>query len=770
MRTKTTLLILLAYIICVYSSAISKRDYTKRSYYTIRTVYPNDIQAVEEVARHLGATVEGQVGELKHYYLISTSISDPPIHEQFELYKRSQPLVDQIQHQIPSQRLFKRAPPPVIENTAEEIVANDQILDSPVIENTQEEYQLNGETIPLPSLDEVGGFQKLRNVLNIQDPGFDYQWHLVNQIQKGHDLNVTGVWSQGITGKGVVVAILDDGLDLDHEDLRDNYFAPGSYDFNDHTNEPRPRLSDDTHGTRCAGEIAATKSNVCGVGVAYDAKVAGVRILSGHITEADEAAALNYEYQKNHIYSCSWGPSDQGEVAEAPQGIVLSAIQNGIQNGRNGSGSIFVFASGNGGANEDNCNFDGYTNSLYTITVGAVDRLGNHPAYSELCAAQLVVTYSSGSGGYIYTTDIGNNQCSDRHGGTSAAAPLAAGVFALVLSIRPDLSWRDMQHLCVQSAMPIAPDDPDWVSLPSGRRFNHKFGFGVLDAYQIVELAKNFESVRGQTSVEISSAKQDQEQPFKLDIPDITPIDHTMPVDPSIGFAHTLEVTQDRIDDHGLSRLEHVTVTVNIEHQRRGDLEILLESPHGVVSQLATPRRNDKSSAGLMDWTFMTVKHWEENPVGNWTLRIVDGKHPETTGQFIDWKLTLWGEISEEFSKGEVNTHHISVDDFEHQNDLNNQSLLDNTNTNKTRLPESGNDENSGTSFAIYSLVSVFMIASIVSTSFIVKKYMLSTPHHYSQASGEEEGDYEFDTFLDRHHELDHSDSEDEDTPTIDRN
>jgi kexin len=90
-----------------------------------------------------------------------------------------------------------------------------------------------------------------------------------------------------------------------------------------------------------------------------------------------------------------------GQVAEAPQGIVLDAIKNGIRNGRNGTGSIFVFASGNGGSHDDNCNFDGYTNSLYTITVGAIDKLGNHPYYSEKCAAQLVVAYSSGSGGYI---------------------------------------------------------------------------------------------------------------------------------------------------------------------------------------------------------------------------------------------------------------------------------------------------------------------------------------------------------------------------------
>lgn len=137
------------------------------------------------------------------------------------------------------------------------------------------------------------------------------------------------------------------------------------------------------------------------MGVAYGAKVAGIRILSEDITDADEAEALNYAYQQNHIYSCSWGPPDLGEVVEAPQNIVLDAIKNGIAKGRNGSGTIYVFASGNGGSNDDNCNYDGYTNSMYTITVGAIDRMENHPYYSERCSAQLVVTYSSGSGGHI---------------------------------------------------------------------------------------------------------------------------------------------------------------------------------------------------------------------------------------------------------------------------------------------------------------------------------------------------------------------------------
>lgn len=83
-------------------------------------------------------------------------------------------------------------------------------------------------------------------------------------------------------------------------------FAEGSWDFNDHTPLPEPRLVDDLHGTRCAGEIAAVKNDVCGMGVAYDAKIAGIRILSAAISDADEAASLNFAYQHNDVYSCSF--------------------------------------------------------------------------------------------------------------------------------------------------------------------------------------------------------------------------------------------------------------------------------------------------------------------------------------------------------------------------------------------------------------------------------------------------------------------------------
>jgi kexin len=138
--------------------------------------------------------------------------------------------------------------------------------------------------------------------------------------------------------------------------------------------------------------------------------------------------------------------------------------------------------------------------------------------------------------------------------------------------------------------------------------FNHKYGYGVLDAYRIVELAKSFKSVRPQTHVQVFSGTGADKK--KFDIPDLTPTVSTDPVDKTNAFTSTLIVTRDMIKKAGLDLLEHVTVTVNIEHQRRGDMEILLESPNGVSSQLGSPRQFDKSNEGLVDWTFMTVKHW----------------------------------------------------------------------------------------------------------------------------------------------------------------
>jgi subtilisin family serine protease len=128
----------------------------------------------------------------------------------------------------------------------------------------------------------------------------------------------------------------------------------GSYDYNEHKKMPTPALWDDTHGTRCAGEVSAGKNDYCGVGIAYTSLAAGLRVLSGALTNEDEARAINYACNTTQIYSCSWGPRDDGRTMENPPEIVSKAFDAGIKFCRNGLGSIFVFAAGNGGMYGDN--------------------------------------------------------------------------------------------------------------------------------------------------------------------------------------------------------------------------------------------------------------------------------------------------------------------------------------------------------------------------------------------------------------------------------
>jgi kexin len=434
---------------------------------------------------------------------------------------------------------------------------------------------------------------RIADMLGISDPGFSSQWHIYNTAQLGDDLNVTGVWLEGTTGEGVTTAIVDDGLDMYSKDLKPNYFAEGSYDFNEQSPEPRPRLFDDNHGTRCAGEVAAARNDVCGVGVAYDSKVAGIRILSKPIDDADEAASVNYAYQDNDIYSCSWGPPDDGETMDAPGILIKRAMVNGVQKGRDGRGSIYVFAAGNGAGLGDNCNFDGYTNSIYSITVGALDRKGKHGSYSESCSAQLVVTYSSGSGDAIHTTDVGADKCNAHHGGTSAAGPLAAGTVALALSVRPELTWRDTQYLMVETAVPVHEDDGSWQETANGKKFSHDWGFGKVDAYSLVQKAKTWDLVKPQAW---------HTSPWLR-------VQHEIPQGEK-GLTSSYEVTKEMMKKANLDRLEHVTVTMNVNHTRRGDLSVELHSPSGIVSHLSTARQYDSAAAGYDDWTFMTVAHW----------------------------------------------------------------------------------------------------------------------------------------------------------------
>ncbi|XP_063167418.1 proprotein convertase subtilisin/kexin type 7 isoform X2 [Candoia aspera] len=442
--------------------------------------------------------------------------------------------------------------------------------------------------------------KRSKRTLHFNDPKFPQQWHLDNRKRPGMDVNVTGVWERNVTGQGVTVVVVDDGVEHTIKDIQPNYSPEGSYDLNSNDPDPMPHPDEENgnrHGTRCAGEIAAVSNNsFCAVGVAYGSRIAGIRVLDGPLTDSLEAIAFNKHYQINDIYSCSWGPDDDGKTVDGPHQLGKAALQHGVIAGRRGFGSIFVVASGNGGHHNDNCNYDGYANSIYTVTIGAVDEMGYKPFYAEECASMLAVTFSGGDKlmRSIATTDWDLQRgtgCTEGHTGTSAAAPLAAGLIALMLQVRPCLTWRDVQHIIVFTATKV------WESVP------------YLASY-VSPLLKESRAI---------------------------------PLDPG-QLEATWNVTEADLELSGLKTLEHVAVTVSITHPRRGNLEIHLLCPSGMDSLIGTARSMDSDPTGFVDWTFSTVRCWGEEAQGTYRLMIHDiGDEMLRAGRLDQWQLTLYG-------------------------------------------------------------------------------------------------------------------------------
>ncbi|KAG6916651.1 hypothetical protein DXG01_005937 [Tephrocybe rancida] len=604
----------------------TKRSYNTHNYYVLEHD-PLAGATLDEVVLSLGVEVVEPAGQLTNTWLVratkpdlTSRSNDPdpdPVLDNFKNLERRVGAAENIHWALRSEDVVR----------AREVVSSTRYLSRQTLRR-----RIKRAPPPLQPSETVAAR------FGITDPMFSKQWHLVNDEFPEHMMNVTPVWQMGFTGKGVISSLVDDGLDYTSEDLKDNFDADDSYDFNDHEPLPTPKKFDDHHGTRCAGQIAAVKNNACGVGIAYESKVAGVRILSGPISDVDEAAALNYGFHNVSIYSCSWGPPDNGQAMEGPGYLIDKAVVNGINNGRAGKGSIFVFASGNGAASGDQCNFDGYTNSIYSVTVSAIDYKGLHPYYSEPCAANLVVAYSSGSGKHIVTSDKGKNECTQSHGGTSAAAPNAVGVFALALEARPDLSWRDVQHLCVETARMINPEDPDWEATANGRLYSYKYGFGVLDAGRYVTAAQSWQLVKPQAwfetpAIQLNGGAMDTDENYSGG-----------QFIGKGGITSTMSITKEMLQENNFEALEHINVKVWINHKTRGDVEVELISPKGITSVLAKRRIGDRAASGFPGWKFMSVKHWGEDPVGDWTIKVTDQETPETSnGTFLGWNMKFWG-------------------------------------------------------------------------------------------------------------------------------
>jgi len=474
------------------------------------------------------------------------------------------------------------------------------------------------------------------------DPLVAQQWHLKYQNQPGavagSDINVENAWlfgtTGGVRGAGIRVGVVDDGLETAHPDLAANVDTTTDKDWNGNDSDPNPG-SGDNHGTACAGNVAAVAGNsLGGCGSAPEAKLVGLRLIAAATTDSQEADAMNYlatGANLIHVKTNSWGPTDDGKTLEGPGPLTVAALANATSQGRNGLGTVFMWAGGNGGDVGDNSNYDGYANNPHVIAIGASDSLGHQAYYSEpganlACVAPsggdsatlgITTTDRSGSLGYNTSSGTAGNYYAD-FSGTSSATPTAAGVVALVLQKNPALGWRDVKEILMRSARKIAPTDGDWTTTPAGFHFNHKFGAGLIDATAAVTLANGWFNLPAATSTSVSASG------LPLAIPDnnATGITRTFVVGP------------------GAPRAEHVTVTLDITHTYRGDLAVTLTSPTGMTSRLAATHSDPGNN--YSNWTFSSVRHWGELTPGTWTLKVAD-LAAQDTGTLNSATLTVTG-------------------------------------------------------------------------------------------------------------------------------
>jgi subtilisin-like proprotein convertase family protein len=476
------------------------------------------------------------------------------------------------------------------------------------------------------------------------DPYFSEQWHLANTGQNGGkpgvDINVTNVWLE-YRGANICIGIVDDGLQYTHPDLAPNAVTNIDYDFNGKDADPAPDPDNwDYHGTQVAGLAAARGNNQIGVcGVAYEAKLVGLRLIALPETDAEDAAAMNHSNAVIHVKNNSWGAPDAefgGATLDGAGPLMRAAMAKGAAQGRGGKGVVYVWAGGNGGFDGENVNYDSYANSIYAIAVGVVNDHGQHAAYSEPGACLLVSAPSSDDIGQSITTtdlagddgdnnsgawgDLSNTSYTRTFSGTSAATPLVSGVAALLLQANPNLGYRDVQEILLRSAAKVEPADADWRTNSAGIAHNHKFGGGLVNAQAAIHLATNWTCLGPVQTVSLPQSN--------LSIP--------IPDDYLAGVTRTFAFTNDNF------RVEHLTLTMSAPHPAWGDLSVTVTSPKGLRSRLAQAHVSADPAYSYDGWTFSSVRHWGEEAKGAWTIKVAD-ELPDDAGTLKSLELTLYG-------------------------------------------------------------------------------------------------------------------------------
>jgi hypothetical protein len=352
------------------------------------------------------------------------------------------------------------------------------------------------------------------------------QWHLKSATVDGIPVNAhvkADLAHQHTRGENIIIAVIDDGFDIDHPEFNLPGKVVHSRDVTLNINDPRPKYLNDDHGTACAGVATASGQNASGV--APKAVLMPVRLRSnlGSIAEANA-----FRWAADHgadIISCSWGPMDgewwnahdplHNTMADMPDSTRL-AIEYAVNYGRNGKGCVITFAAGNG---NENIKYDGYASYHKVIAVAACNDTNKRSVYSDY-GDSVWCAFPSNDFGYppfnhpdaitpgIYTTDrqgnVGydNGDYCNNFGGTSSACPGAAGTVALMLSVNPDLTWQEVKQIIKDTAEKIDPANGQY----DANGHSQYFGYGRIDAEKAVRRAMEVKQHVVEKSVKIISA------------------------------------------------------------------------------------------------------------------------------------------------------------------------------------------------------------------------------------------------------------------------
>ena len=348
-------------------------------------------------------------------------------------------------------------------------------------------HALNEQAGVQAELDMVRHYVPLREP---NDPRFADQWHLKNTGQNhavvGVDGRVSEAWDITFGAPEVVIAIYDNGVQTAHPDLAADTMAPLFY--------PDGAESDaffGNHGTSVAGVAAAIgDNNEGGAGVCP-----GCRILPAYLSlgtagaTSDAVLADNFRAMVDAgawVINNSWGPSTGADPrfasltfggAPAIPMVVSAAFDYAETTGRDGKGTVILFAAGN-----ENASVLYYSGYATNMRIAAVDDQGLKAYYSDWRGIDVS---GPSNGGINGITTTGTTGYTDSFGGTSSASPFVAGVAGLVLSANPALTAAEVRSILTESATKIDQAggnyDADGISL--------YYGAGLVNAYAAVQMA-----------------------------------------------------------------------------------------------------------------------------------------------------------------------------------------------------------------------------------------------------------------------------------------